>query len=194
MVTTDVEPMFVAFAGEVRIAFGSLATVALAARRALDADPAASVLVFAKDSGAVVDLDLRGTEEDVINRLSAPPIDDKTKRGRPKLGVVAREVTLLPRHWEWLARQKGGASVTLRALVDAARKADLDAEPSRTRTEAAYRFMTAMAGDLPGFEEAMRAIFAGDRRRLEQQILSWPDDIRGEALRFAYGGDLGAPG
>ena len=91
--------------------------------------------------------------------------------------MVAREVTLLPRHWEWLARQPGGASITLRRLVEAARKGDTGAADARARTEAAYRFMAAMAGDLPGFEEAARALFAGDRARLEIHMSQWPPDI-----------------
>lgn len=179
-----------AFAGMACIARGGLATAAVAARRALERDPTAALLVFDAVSGAVVDLDLRGTEVDVVGRLPAPPSADAIKRGRPKLGVVAREVTLLPRHWEWLAQQKGGASVTLRALVDAARKAEASAEPAKARMEAAYRFMAAMAGDLPGFEEAVRALFAGDRGGLEQRIIDWPCDIGAEILQFAYGRDL----
>ncbi|MHB8284710.1 MAG: DUF2239 family protein [Caulobacteraceae bacterium] len=183
------EAGFVAFADKSRLAYGSLAAVASAARRALDRQPNANVLVFNVMTGAVVELDLRGTEPEVIGRLPAPPSEDAAKRGRPKLGVVAREVTLLPRHWEWLAQQKGGASVTLRALVEAARKADVDAQPSRARTEAAYRFMTVIAGDLPGYEEATRALFAQNRPSLEQQTSAWPEDIREETLRFAYGRD-----
>ncbi len=182
---------FVIFAGAVRLARGDLAAVTVVARRALDHDPAASVLVFDEGSGAVIDLDLRGAEDGRPGRPSSPPADHTPRRGRPRLGVVAREVTLLPRHWDWLARQKGGASVALRALVEAARKADLEAGPSPGRTDAAYRFMTAMAGDLPGYEEALRALFAGDRRRLEQQIDAWPIDVRREALRFAYGDEAG---
>jgi hypothetical protein len=146
----------------------------------------AAVLVFDARSGAVVDLDLRGSEADIVARLPPAPDADPAKRGRPRLGVVAREVTLLPRPWDWLASQKGGASVTLRALVEAARKADPGAD-AKAGADAAYRFMSAMAGDLPGFEEAARALFAGDRDRLEQQTLSWPQDIRAEALQFAYG-------
>jgi hypothetical protein len=188
-VTVEADTRFVAFVNKAQLAKGTLAIVASAAKRALDHEPTASVLVFDANSGAVIDLDLRGTEKDVIHRLSTPPVEDATKRGRPKLGVVAREVTLLPRHWEWLAQQKGGASVTLRAMVEAARKADVKAQPSKARTEAAYRFMTAMAGDLPGYEEAIRALFAGDRSRVEQLTNSWPEDIRGQTLQFAYGRD-----
>ncbi len=187
--TVDPDTKLVAFVDKAQLAKGTLAIVASAAKRALDHDPTASVLVFDANSGAVIDLDLRGTERDVIQRLSTLAVEDATKRGRPKLGVVAREVTLLPRHWEWLAQQKGSSSVTLRALVEAARKADDKAQPSKARTEAAYRFMTAMAGDLPGYEDAVRALFAGDRSRVEQQTGSWPDDIRGQTLQFAYGRD-----
>ena len=88
--------------------------------------------------------------------------------GRPKLGVVAREITLLPRHWEWLAQQTGGASVAIRKLVDEARRATATtAIASASAQEAAYRFMSAMAGNLPHFEEAIRALFADDPRRFE---------------------------
>lgn len=180
-------PQFVVFADAIRIAAGTLAESALAARRALDFSAAASVLVVDADTGGVVDLDLRGTEEAIVERHRSAPIPDAIKRGRPKLGVVAREVTLLPRHWEWLAQQKGGASATLRTLVEAARKAGLASEPVKARRDAAYRFMSTMAGDLPGFEEAVRALFAGDLGRLEEHATSWPRDVRDEALRFARG-------
>jgi hypothetical protein len=177
------EAEFVGFAGPLRIAAGSLPQVALAAKRALDRQHDVALLIFDRDTAEVIDLDLRGSEKDVIGRLAAPVIA-QAKRGRPKLGVIAREVTLLPRHWEWLARQPGGASVTLRRLVETARKAEAGAEVSRARTEATYRFMAAMAGDLPGFEEAARALFALDRTALERCMLRWRPDIRDETLRF----------
>ncbi|WP_206185874.1 DUF2239 family protein [Sphingosinicella sp. BN140058] len=162
-----------AFAGERILARGRLADVALALRTATDA----SVLVFSDETGRVVDLDLRGSAEEIVARL-APP----RGRGRPKLGVVAREITLLPRHWEWLARQRGGASHALRRLVDEARKADR-AQP-RLETERAYRIMSALAGDLPGFEEASRALFAGDEATLAARIAGWPRDIRAYTLEL----------
>jgi len=180
----DGDARFVAFAGASRVAAGPLPHVAVAARRAQDRDPAAAVLIFDRRTAEVVDLDLRGTEAEITARLTPPPADP-ARRGRPKLGVVAREVTLLPRHWDWLARQPGGASVTLRRLVEIARKADVETGDARARTAAAYRFMAAMAGDLPGFEAAARALFAGDRARLETHMYRWPSDIREEALRFA---------
>ena len=100
--------------------------------------------------------------------------------------MVGREVTLLPRHLEWLAAQPGGASVALRKLVDEARKTGGPAQALRSAQEAAYRFMSAMAGNLPAFEEAIRALFANDRVRFEQEISNWPEDIRAYALRLAY--------
>jgi hypothetical protein len=192
---------YTAFAGTTRIAAGPLTEVAASVRRHLDADEAAQVLVFADADARPVDLDLRGSVEEVLSRLlpdesehlheaaSAQP-DDSAPRGpgRPKLGVVAREVTLLPRHWEWLAAQPGGASVVLRKLVDAARKQGLHAQQVRGAREAAYRFMSAMAGNLPEFEEATRALFAGDAAGFAARMAGWPGDVR------EYAEKLAAPG
>ncbi len=179
---------FVVFAGTVRVAAGSLADAAIAARRALEQDGSPSVLVLDGATGAVRDLDLRGSEVEIAARY-APPVQPAATRGRPKLGVVAREVTLLPRHWDWLAGQRGGASAALRRLVEVARKQDGEAGAGRARVEAAYRFMSIMAGDLPGFEEAARALFAGDQERLTHCMRGWPPDIRDQAL--FYLGDEG---
>ena len=107
-------------------------------------------------------------------------------RGRPKLGVVAREVTLLPRHWEWLNAQPGGASVALRKLVEAARRDTLTSDQKRLAREAAYRFMSTMAGDLPRFEEASRALFADDRTRLTTLIARWPGDVRTYLVKLGF--------
>ena len=174
---------FVAFAGSTRIASGTKTEAALAAKHALTRDPTLSLLVFARETGRVVDLDLRGTDQDIIERY-APPAPSSPVRGRPKLGVVAREVTLLPRHWDWLARQSGGASVVLRKLVEAALKEDGDHTRGRERNEAAYRFMAAIAGNFPGFEEAARALFANDRDGFAAIISQWPIDVRDEVARF----------
>lgn len=184
-----------AFADGRLLASGPLAEVALAVKKA--AGGAAGVLVFDDATGRVVDLDLRGTKEEVLARLAGTPLggcpsteaasspDEPRGRGRPKLGVIAREVTLLPRHWEWLAAQPGGASVTLRKLVDAARREGAERDRARAAQEAAYRFMSAMAGDLPGFEEAIRALFAQDRARFVARMAEWPADIRDYALRLS---------
>jgi len=108
--------------------------------------------------------------------------------GRPKLGVVAREVTLLPRHWDWLNRQPGGASVALRRLVQEASRVNADRDAVRASREATYRFMTAIAGALPGFEEATRALFAGERNRFEGLIDAWPVDLRSHLQKLSAAG------
>jgi len=186
---------FTAFAGQRRLASGSLAEVALAARRG-DAGAAEPIAIFSDSTGRAVDLDLRGSTDDVLARLpdaatasptsDAVPPSEPRGRGRPRLGVVAREVTLLPRHWEWLTAQPGGASVALRKLVDEARRSSGDRDRQRAARDAAYHFMSAMAGNLPHFEEASRALFADDRRRFIGQIAGWPADIRDHVVRLAY--------
>lgn len=173
-----------AFIGHRRIAAGTLAEVAVAAKSSLDRDSTAWVLVFDDATGAVVDLDLRGDPAEIAARYAEP--EEARGRGRPKLGVVAREVTLLPRHWDWLAAQPGGASHALRRLVEEARRADGGRRAAR---DAAYRFMSALAGDLAGFEEASRALFAGDHGRFDEHTASWPADIRTHAARLAWDGD-----
>src|SRR5262249_49153761 len=138
------------------------------------------VLIFDDQSGRSIDIDLRGTDEEVRARLplaepvTEPSASEPRGRGRPKLGVVAREVTLLPRHWDWLASQPGGASVALRKLVEEARRSNGDRDRHRAARDAAYHFMSAMAGNLKGFEEASRALFADDRRRFGELIAAWP--------------------
>src|SRR6516162_2772868 len=178
--------IFTAFEGERRLASGSLAEVALAVKR-VEGRTSAPIAVFSDSTGRAVDLDLRGSDEDVVARLAETPAAETPRgRGRPRLGVVAREVTLLPRHWEWLNAQPGGASVALRKLVDEARRANGDRDRQRAARDAAYHFMSAKAGNLPHFEEASRALFADDRRRFVGQIASWPPDIRDHAVKLAY--------
>ena len=176
-------PRFVAFQGCARVARGDLVDVALAIKRAQQEGAATPVIVFDSASGVVTDLDLRGSEAEIVARYAPEPRAAST-RGRPKLGVVAREVTLLPRHWDWLARQPGGASTALRKLVEIARKSEGGATRARERAEAAYRFMAAVAGDLPGFEEGARALFADNRERFAAIIAPWPSDIREQTLKF----------
>jgi hypothetical protein len=189
-----------AFAGSALLATGPLAEIALAVKHAMDRGTTAPLLTFDDATGGVVDLDLRGSAADIVARLGQPggsgtgpreapterpPAQEARSRGRPRLGVIAREVTLLPRHWDWLSAQAGGASVTLRRLVEAAQRGDGGRRQRRAAQEAAYRFMAAMAGDLPGFEEAARALFAGDRQRFERLVADWPDAVRAYAGRLA---------
>jgi uncharacterized protein len=198
-----------AFDGSRCLASGALIDVALAVKAVLAKNPIASVLTFDDATGGVIDLDLRGTTAEIVTRLTAwadgadrPATmprqrDDDAPvrgRGRPKLGVVAREVTLLPRHWEWLAMQPGGASHALRRLVDEARRTDNGRSRARAAQETAYRFMSAMAGDLPGFEEASRALFAGERQGFADHTAAWPADVRAYACKLAWSDAMQAGG
>ena len=173
-----------AFSGSNRIATGELRHVALKAKQAFDLHPQRPVLIFEDASGGQLDLPLELPAADLLRLVAQPllrqaePPASPRKPGRPKLGVVAREVTLLPRHWDWLAAQPGGASVALRKLVEAARKVLSEEDQRRASQEAAYRFMQVMAGNEAGFEDAARALFAGDNHRFEVLIQSWPDDVR----------------
>src|SRR3954453_15336009 len=188
------QPSYTAFAGPTRIASGELGEVALKVKELIERDRSDLVLIFDDVTGEQIDVDVRGTAEEVLRRIShdataADGVDQTDGRaprgpGRPQLGVVAREVTLLPRHWEWLNGQPGGASVALRKLVDEARRANEGRDRMRRAREAAYRFMVAMGGNLPGFEESSRALFAGDPDRVEALIHDWPEDIRKYLLGF----------
>jgi hypothetical protein len=186
-------PAAIAFEGDRRIAAGDLREVARAAKAILDRRSDAAIQIFDGRTSAPIDLDFRGSIDDVLARLpeNPPAVEDGTAPsaprgpGRPKLGVVAREVTLLPRHWDWLAQQRGGASVAIRRLVEQARRSGDDRDRPREAQEAAYRFMAAMAGNRPHYEEAIRALFAPDPARFENLIAGWPADVRDHAFRLA---------
>jgi hypothetical protein len=171
---------YTAFAGDQLVASGPLRTVLADAKAWLDRRGQVGLLIFDDETGREVDFDFRGTLEQVLAR-ALPPAGP----GRPRLGVVGREVSLLPRHWEWLEQQPNGISAALRRLVDEARKREPGKERARALRDAAARFMTAIAGNRPGFEEAVRALYAGDERAFERLIRAWPVDIRKHALRWA---------
>jgi hypothetical protein len=189
---------FTAFEGHTRLLSGALPAVAQALKRALNSEPRGRLAIFDDTTGLEIEIDTRGSETDVIERLMPEATDPGDAegplaiattprgRGRPRLGVVAREVTLLPRHWEWLATQNGGASVALRKLVESARHSHAESDRRRAAQGAAYAFMSTMAGDLPGFEEAARALFAGDRERFAAQIAAWPHDVAIYATELAF--------
>ncbi|MBU9136159.1 DUF2239 family protein [Burkholderia multivorans] len=202
MTATPFLPSYTAFDGHRRIASGPLDTVALAVKRIAGDGMAGTVLIFDDATGRSIDLDLRGTADEVRARYAPPACDvaqdagtagdpagaaEQRGRGRPKLGVVSREVTLLPRHWDWLAAQPGGASVALRKLVEDARRTHAAADRRRDAQARAYHFMSALAGDLPGFEEATRMLYANDLARMAERIAGWPDDVRDHALALARG-------
>lgn len=185
---------------------GPLTDVALALHALGEAHP--DLIVLDDASGRVIDLDLRGSADDVLARLApaatsmaasnepsepnAPSDEAATAdgsaprgRGRPKLGVVAREVTLLPRHWDWLGSQPGGASVVLRRLVEDARRASAESDRVRLAVEATYRALSTLASHLAGFEEASRSLFAHDLPGFAACIAGWPEDLRAHLLRMA---------
>ncbi|CAB3661509.1 DUF2239 family protein [Paraburkholderia rhynchosiae] len=203
-----------AFEGHRLIASGALPAVALAVKEVIKRGEQAPVLIFDDATAAPVELDLRGTSEEIVARLTRTESNTESNtesenestndsardsgndaaateagaprgRGRPRLGVVAREVTLLPRHWNWLNAQPGGASVALRKLVETARATGEQQDRKRAAQEAVYRFMTALAGNLPDYEDATRALYAGDRPRFEEKIARWPEDVRAYTLELA---------
>jgi uncharacterized protein len=184
----------IAFVGDRLIAAGNLREVAGAAKQTLDRRDDASILVFDDTGGGPIEIDFRGTLKEVLARLpdvtDVPVALDNAPAaprgpGRPKLGVVAREITLLPRHWDWLAQRPGGASVAIRKLVEEARRTSEDEDRLRQAREAAYRFMSVMAGNKPHYEDAIRALFAGHPIRFEELIAGWPADVRDHVSRLA---------
>jgi len=189
MMMSETLNRYTAFAGQRLLAAGDPAAVTAEVREAIRGGEDAAVLVFDDETGRVVDLDLRPgagtTSEAARAAVSTPDAAPRRGRGRPPLGVVAGEVTLLPRHWEWLKSQPGGASVAIRKLVDEARRATEAADAARRARDAAYRFMSAIAGDQPWYEEALRALYSNRRDDFEERIRFWPADVRGHALRLA---------
>jgi len=194
-------PSYTSFNGHKRIASGSLPVNALAVKHALATGVPNPLLTFCDQTGQVVEIDIRGSDAEMLARLppevyqlqrnesaliNSEESGEPRGRGRPKLGVVAREVTLLPRHWDWLAAQPGGASVTLRKLVEEARRANVDRDRQRQASECAYHFMSVMAGDMAGFEEATRALFANDAQKFRLQTEAWPTDVRDYVRYLAF--------
>lgn len=192
---------FAAFLGPKLLALGPLPEVARAVSEAMQGGTQQPLLIF-DAQGEQVELDLRGSPDEAAQRAAAriesaaatasTSTPAARTRGRPALGVVAREVTLLPRHWEWLALQPGGASVALRRLIDEARRGERDVQQAsklaaRAAQERCYRFLRSMAGNLPNYEEALRALFGGQVAVFEQAMSGWPEDVRAHALRLAAG-------
>ena len=194
-----------AFSGKHKVAAGSLHALAQTLKALVTRDPGAQILIFDDATGNQVDLNLHGSLDEVLQRLPQPrqpaasreaaapahtvdaPAPPRTA-GRPKLGVVAREITLLPRHWEWLATQPGGASVALRKLVEHAQRDNKVADGQRQAREAAYKIMSALAGNEAGFEEASRALFAGRLDAFLACVEAWPADVREHVLQLAQAG------
>jgi hypothetical protein len=193
---TEENPMLpshcIAFAGTELLAKGELADVVRAVKAVLDHGTERSIALLDAATSKPVEINFTGTEEEVLQRIPRAP---GRGVGRPKLGVVPREVTLLPRHWEWLAKQPGGASVALRKLVEHASRDARGTDAMREARDAAYRFMHELMGDAAGFEEASRALFAGDGGRFAGLVADWPEGVRAHLLELAapaFGSGTGA--
>ncbi len=176
------ESSYAAFAGERLIAAGSLRDTLTATKAFVDSSADSGVLIFEDQTGRQVDFNFHGTLLEVLER--ALPAPERAGPGRPKLGVVSREVSLLPRHWEWLEGQPQGISAALRRLVDEAKKRDPGEQRARRARESISKLMSALAGNAEHYEEASRALFAKDNQRFTQLIRSWPKDIRRYLLRL----------
>ncbi|MEO6599631.1 MAG: DUF2239 family protein [Polyangiaceae bacterium] len=174
-------PTYSAFSEDRLIAFGSLPIVLSAAKLYIDSSQDPQLLIFEDRTGLQVEFDFTGTVDEVQARALPPP--ERTGPGRPKLGVISREVSLLPRHWEWLEDQPQGISAGLRRLVDEARKRNPGELRARKGREAVNKFMTAIAGNRVNYEEASRALFACDTARFEGLTAEWPEDIRAHLMR-----------
>src|SRR5262245_63979062 len=183
----DFHDTYTCFAGERLIASGPAADVAQAAARAEDTG-LSRVVIFSDLTGRQLELDRRGETPVIAGMTTAAetaPAPASPGRGRPRLGVVAREVTLLPRHWQWLETQSGGASAALRRLIDEARRDNVEKDRAVEAQQATYRVMSVLAGNLPGFEAAARALYAGDDRTFDDIIGRWPADVSVYVARLA---------
>lgn len=187
----DPSVTYTAFADERRIASGTLREVLGIVKPRMDERREETLVIFEDPTGRQVDFDMRGSVTDVLEREAPEP--GRRGPGRPRLGVVSREITLLPRHWAWLEGQRGGASASLRRLVDQARAHEPDRERARRATDAAGRFITSMAGNRSNFEEAYRALYAGDGERFAELTRGWPADVREHAWEMASPA-FGTPG
>jgi uncharacterized protein len=193
----DTSVEYLAFNAKELLVKGKLSDIALTLKNYEKQSDATPLLLFNGSSGQQIDIDLSGSDSEVVERYREPNLPgqniapesasapQKRGRGRPKLGVQGREVTLLPRHWEWLDLQRGGASATLRRLIDEDRKESLALNAVKNAQDATNRFMYAIAGNLPGFEEAIRALYARDGARFKEETQTWPVDIRDCAREFA---------
>jgi hypothetical protein len=177
---------YTAFEDSKLLAHGSLQEVVLKIKKKMGKSDNHSAIIFSDETGKSMDFNFQGTEKDVLKRLEVFTSADEEKTngpGRPKLGVMSREVSLLPRHWEWLATQSGCASATIRRLVEEAKKKSSGG--IKQAQECTYKFMSVMAGDFPNYEEALRALYKRDEKNFTMLIEAWPKDIRKHSMDLA---------
>ena len=198
---TESIPTYTAFDGETLLCKGALADVILKIKKRLGKGDNSSALIFNDATGNTMDFNFQGTEKDVLRRLEVfvggadgkadvntdgkAAAADGAGPGRPKLGVMSREVSLLPRHWEWLASQSGGASAVLRRLVDEARRKTGESPSVKQIQERTYKFLSVMAGNLQGYEEAIRALYRKDAWGFAAHTEGWPRDVKRHAVALA---------
>ena len=180
---TTSQNTYTAFEGLKILAQGDLSEVVLKVKRKLGKEANNNdILIFSDSTGRSMDFNFQGNESDVLKRLEVFTQERSSKTesgpGRPKLGVISREVSLLPRHWEWLANQPMGASAALRQLVEEGIKKSSGGSELKAAQERTYKFMSALAGDLPGYEEALRALYKKDKAVFSDCIQHWPADIK----------------
>jgi uncharacterized protein len=167
--------IYTAFTGVRHLVTGDLKTMLRAVKAHMDSRDADPALIFEDATGSQVDFDFRGTEAEILAR--AEPEQPRHGPGRPKLGVVCGEVSLLPRHWEWLEQQQHNISASIRRLVDEAIKNEPASAKARFAIEATDRELWVLAGNMPGCEEASRALYARDFSRFDSLAAAWPADV-----------------
>ena len=189
MATPDLYTRLIAFSNNQCVAEGMPEQVVTDLKSLVNQQPESKLIILDAATSRTVEIDFRESPSTILAKqfrpaeptpsVAADQSERETKRGRgrPKLGVVSKEVTLLPRHWDWLSKQPGGISVALRKLVEEARRGNAEEDQRRSAENSAYRFMTVLAGDAPGYEEAIRSLYAGDLPKLLEIIENWPSDV-----------------
>lgn len=158
---------------------GTLDDVAISVKHRLKEQGSSNILIFSDSTGRQIDLDLSGTDKQVLDRLkvfTTSSVQTQSGAGRPKLGVLPREISLLPSHWEWLLNQEGGSSAVIRNLIDEKMKTQL-IHKNKIAQERTYKFLSAHAGNLPSFEDAVRFLYRKDKKKFMDQISGWPKDV-----------------
>jgi uncharacterized protein len=185
----DAQENYTAFEGTTRLYRGTFQEVVLKVKERLGRAENSSVLIFSNNTGKTMDFNFQGNMKDTLKRLEKFVSTQEPRPisgpGRPKLGVISREVSLLPRHWEWLASQPSGASATIRKLIEEAKKKSSTRNSVKHVQECVYRFMSVIVGDMKGYEEALRALYKADRKNFLLHIQDWPTDVRTHVIEMA---------
>lgn len=163
---------YTAFRGDTRIITDSLFNVALALQKQSEMN----VLVFNDQTGQQIDLDLSGSEDDLKQRYTE--VEYVKKVGRPKLGVISREITLQQKHWNWLDQQSSSASAVIRKLIDKELNDPSSESNIMLAKQAIDHFMLAMLGNMPNYEEATRALYQGNKSHFLALIHNYPKDLK----------------